>query len=219
MVDYALQYAGRGWRVFPLQGKIPYKGTSGFKEATTDPAMIEWRWSKWPDANIGLATGNGLIVLDVDGPDGLAELKAWIAAHGALPATLASRTGNGAHLFFAYDGDDIRSSARGNLHVRGAGGYAVLPPSLHPNGRRYEWIDGSVTVAKLPDRLKEWMLSGGRASVNGSSPLRRVERPAYLERLCSRGLASTALQALSQAESTWSPQEQKRIESALKAIP
>lgn len=220
MVDHALQYAGRGWRVFPLQGKIPFKGTSGFKEAATDPAMIEFWWAKWPGANIGLATGNGLAVLDVDGAEGLAELKALTTLHGALPATLAARTGNGAHLYFTHAGDDIRSSARGKLHVRGTGGYVVLPPSLHPEtGQRYAWIDISLTVAPLPDWLKEWMLSGGSANKNETKQLQTIERPAYLERLGSRGLAARALAAIREAESTWSGQEQKRIESALTAIP
>lgn len=220
MIDHALQYAGRNWPVFPLQGKIPFKGTNGFKEATTDCAMIEWWWSKWPDANIGLATGNGIVVLDIDGAEGLAELKAWIAVHGPLPATLASRTGNGAHLYWSYAGADIRSSARGNLHVRGYGGYVVLPPSLHPEtGRRYKWVDATLTAAELPGQLKEWMLSGGSSSKNGTGGLQKIEQPAYLEKLSSRGLAKAALQALFLSESTWSEQEQKRIESALKAVP
>ena len=84
LVDYALQYAGRGWRVFPLSGKVPFKGTKGFLDATTDQATIEAWWRARPDANIGLATGQGIIVLDVDGPEGLAELKALVALHGPL---------------------------------------------------------------------------------------------------------------------------------------
>ena len=69
LVDYALQYAARGWPVFQLsKSKKPFKGSHGFLDATTDLATIEEWWARRPGANIGLATGHGLIVLDVDGP-------------------------------------------------------------------------------------------------------------------------------------------------------
>lgn len=224
LVDHALQYAGRGWKIFPLQGKIPFKGTQGFKDATTDPAIIEAWWARWPQANIGIATGNGLVVLDIDGPEGLAELKALIARHGPLPATLAVRTGNGIHLYFRDVGSaglsgSVRSSARGKLHVRSEGGYVVAPPSLHPSGKVYQWINPELTVANLPSWLKEWMLNGSNQAKKETANLRSHELPSYLRSLPDRGLSRLALSAIKEAESTWSPQEQKRIESALAAIP
>ena len=76
-----------------------------------------------------------------------------------------------------------------------------------------------VTVTALPDWLKEWMLNGSKAYEKEGSPVTGNAVPRYLGTLPGRNLAKAALQALSQAESTWSPQEQKRIESALKAIP
>jgi Virulence-associated protein E/Bifunctional DNA primase/polymerase, N-terminal/Primase C terminal 2 (PriCT-2) len=217
LVDYALQYAGRGWPVFQLsKSKKPFKGSHGFLDATTDRATIAEWWRRRPGANIGLRTGLGIVVLDVDGPEGLAELQALTALHGLLPATLTARTGNGAHVYFA--GEGVKSSARGRLHVRGDGGYVVLPPSVHPNGRRYQW--GSVsTVAALPDWLREWMLNGQTQTQKDDHALRRVDLPGYLASLPGRGLAQRALAAIKEGESTWSPQEEKRIRSALKAIP
>jgi len=38
----------------------------GVKDATTDEATIRGWWARWPDANIGIATGHGLVVIDVD---------------------------------------------------------------------------------------------------------------------------------------------------------
>ena len=218
-VDRALQYASRGWPIFRLSGKVPLKGSRGFKDATTDLATIERWWGELPNANIGLRTGCGIVVLDIDGAEGLAELKALVAIHGPLPATLTVRTGTGAHAYFAYAGTDIKSSARGALHVRAAGGFVVVPPSVHPNGRRYEWIDPLVTVAELPDWLRTWMQNDKRTDKTGVPLTVASSRPGYLDLLPSRGLAGAALQAIKTAESTWSPQEQKRIESALKAIP
>lgn len=218
MVEWGLQYAARGWRVFTLsRSKKPYKGSHGFLDATTDPAAIERMWTQHPGANIGLATGAGLVVLDVDGSEGLAELKALTALHGPLPVTLCARTGNGFHIYLS--GDGVKSSARGNLHVRGQGGYVMAPPSLHPNGRRYEWIDPSITVARLPDWLKGWMQGDKRNSEIGRQLTDVGGLPSHLGVLPRRQLALRAIEAIKTAETTWSPQEQNRIESALDAIP
>ncbi len=213
-----MQYAGRGWPIFRLSGKVPLKGSRGFKDATLDPQTIERWWCDRPDANIGLATGHGIVVLDVDGEEGLAELRALVAIYGPLPRTLSARTGTGLHAYFTYSGADIKSSARGKLHVRASGGFVVVPPSLHPNGRRYEWIDPSLTVAELPNWLKEWMINGSKQTKNSGDDLRGRTIPLYLQTLPRRDLARRATEALNAAESTWSEQEQKRIESALTFI-
>src|SRR3954469_19224975 len=68
MVQQALAYARYGWPVFPLTGKIPFKDSRGYKDATTDELQIQAMWRMHPTANIGLATGatSGVIVLDID---------------------------------------------------------------------------------------------------------------------------------------------------------
>ena len=83
MVEYALEYARRGWRVFPLSGKIPLKNSHGFEDATTDEMTIRSWWNDNPMYNIGIATGRssgGLVVLDLDrknGKDGYKALVEW----------------------------------------------------------------------------------------------------------------------------------------------
>jgi hypothetical protein len=155
MIEYALQYVARSWFIFPLKprSKLPLisskQGGRGFHDATTDKAQIEKWWRACPEANIGLATGaSGLVVIDIDGPEGLKELEAVARQWGGdsawpLPKTLASRTGRegGIHLF--YSGASIPSSQVKGSHVdvRGSSGYVVLPPSVHPSGTIYQWMN------------------------------------------------------------------------------
>ena len=68
----AADYAARGWAVFPChwhgdRRKQPLTD-HGLRDATTDLALLDAWWSRWPDALIGAPTGvnMGAVVLDVD---------------------------------------------------------------------------------------------------------------------------------------------------------
>jgi len=109
MLDAALAYAFQGLAVFPLtpRDKVPAipkaEGGQGFKDATKDAAVIHGWWTRWPDANVGIATGaaSGLVVLDVDGPEGKASFATLCNGEGP-PLTPTARTGRGQHLLFAH---------------------------------------------------------------------------------------------------------------------
>lgn len=163
----ALAYVERDWPVVPLDGKIP-RTANGCRDATTDRLTVERWWSRiWPAADIGIATGGGLVVLDVDGEDGADSLHALEAEHGALPETVSVVTGSGgAHHYFSHAGE-IRNSAGKlgpGLDIRGDGGYVVAPPSRHENGRTYAWADDpdEVEIAPLPGWLAELLTADGR---------------------------------------------------------
>ena len=54
----ALCCAARGWPVFPLiAGRKEPLTPNGFKAAACDPDSISQWWTRWPDANVGIATG------------------------------------------------------------------------------------------------------------------------------------------------------------------
>src|SRR4051812_18615781 len=60
MLSAALWYAQQGLWVFPLQAgsKVPLVGSHGFEDATTDAALIDWWLHKYPESNVGIATGH-----------------------------------------------------------------------------------------------------------------------------------------------------------------
>ena len=158
----AVAYARHGWAVFPLRSRDKAPAIhGGCRSALADPVQAEAWWSVNPSHNVGVACGSvsaGLVVIDIDvdeaaGEDGRETLARWEYDHGALPMTATAVTGRGGmHLFFYVTGREVRNSANKALgvDVRGEGGYLVAPPSIHPNGRRYEWLASPDEVGVAP---------------------------------------------------------------------
>jgi len=155
----ALDLAARGFAVFPcLPGTKHPAFPGGFKNATTNPATVRRWWLANSTYNIGIATGvaSGVWVFDVDADAGASSLTNLEGKHGPLPDTLTSVTSEGCHLWFCYK-SPIPCSAddrigRG-LHVRGDLGYAIAPPSIHPDGPRYRWTNN-----RPPTVAPEWLV-------------------------------------------------------------
>lgn len=132
--------------------------------ATTDPEQVAAWWREFPRASIGFATGE-LVVIDVDGAEGIATRYATEAEGLEWPITLTAATGRkggGIHLYYrAPDGVEIRNCAglRGGrgigpgIDVRGRGGLTVLPPSPHVSGRAYDWL-----IRCAPATIPWWMM-------------------------------------------------------------
>jgi len=102
-------------------------------------------WHRWPTANIGARVPAPLIVIDVDPRHGghlaLAELE---AAHGPIPETLtvwSGRGDGGRHLYLRRPSGRLTDSRLGvGVDLKTSAGYAVVPPSLHPDtAQPYRW--------------------------------------------------------------------------------
>lgn len=188
----AVEYINMGLAVFPIKykDKIPL-AKNGCKDATTDAAIVKAWWQKYPNANVGIATGlksGGLFVIDLDidedkGINGYQTLRDWERKNGILPDTWSSITGRGGyHLFFKSSKQITnRAGILEGVDIRGEGGYIVAPPSTHANGRKYEWeyspddfelVEGDEVVYKLLEtdkrekaesfKLPEIIISGKR---------------------------------------------------------
>ena len=160
-LDAALGYAARGWRVVPiLPGEKRPALNDWVNKATTDTDLITEWWEAHPDHGIGLVTGreSGIFVVDIDGEKGAATLRELEAKHGNLPPTFSVKTGGGYHLYFRYPDFEIRNDAAKRLgpglDIRGEGGQVVAPPTIHPSGEPYRWLDEFGQIADAP----EWLL-------------------------------------------------------------
>lgn len=156
MVAYALDYLQAGRSVFPVctptrpghcvqhgtcrhPGKIPLIAWDAYQERLPDPSEITLWWQRWPEANIGMATGlvSGVDVLDGDSP----EARDYVRTQGIEwgPQVLTGKPG-GTHWHLATEVVNRNfARKRPGLDFRGTGGYALLPPSKHETGARYRW--------------------------------------------------------------------------------
>jgi hypothetical protein len=167
----ALNYAKQGLPVFPCNAEKKPLVAGGFKSATTDADQIKRWWSEWSGALIGMPTGkaSGRIVIDSDSPEAEAAFHAMAKEDNAAPSiTFRVATGRGFHYHFQEpEGVEIRNSAgelAPGVDIRGEGGYVIMPPSLHPNGKRYTVVDDSP-----PAQIPIWLLL-------------RIERPKLANR-------------------------------------
>ena len=119
-MDFALNYAARGWPVFPLKpgDKAPLTAR-GFKDASTNPETIHVWWYNNLTAEIGVVTGqpSGLLVVDIDPRNGG---DASLEQLPELPKTYSVSTGGGGlHLYYqlpcADCGDSVENHPREGL--------------------------------------------------------------------------------------------------------
>lgn len=188
-LDWALQHAANGRRVFPIARGTKHPLVEWGTAATDDEAQIRAWWTQWPNADIAGATGRGWLVLDVDtkkGHDGERSLRDLESRVGSLDTyTVRTRSG-GLHLYFNVDG--ITKNSEGvlgdGLDTRGDGGFVMLPGS---DG--YQVID-ELPAVTVPDALLEELRRRAptRQDVLKTAPLDVAEgrRAAYLLSLVSQ---------------------------------
>lgn len=158
-IDLAAEYVDSGWSVLPVKPEekrpimtnwLQYTKTKATKETVTS-----W-FANLSGVGVGVVTGrvSNMVVLDVEAscPYSIEDLLR------RYPTQMYSRTGSGGyHLFYQYPVSAAHVSNRVRIFdgadLRADGGFIVLPPTVHPNGNRYEWVKrgplGAFPVALL----------------------------------------------------------------------
>jgi hypothetical protein len=192
----ALPLVERGFRVFPLYGSTPFGCTCPRKKECPaigkHPLLRNWpelvsnriediqAWGiQFPSANVAIATGEGLLVIDVDDPSSPVSKEIL----PLLPETLTATTGRGCHHFFSVPTDTpLSANAFGGLDVRYTHAYVVGAGSRHKSGKLYWWVN-TLPIVELPDEViaKLVGLSKGESKprVNTKTADRKAPRGGY----------------------------------------
>lgn len=162
MLEYALQWAARGLRVFPVRAgsKFPPLVKNWPEAASSDPAQILDWWGRWPDANIG---ATGAVVLDVDVRDekpGRESLEALQIPSSDLLAAIVVRTPSGGrHLYYDHPEGALiasRNAFRPGLDLKADRGYVLAPGSkIAGLEQRYELFRDPGALVSCPSELVE----------------------------------------------------------------
>jgi hypothetical protein len=196
-LDQILGYAARGWYVFPLKPSSKEPATwHGFHDATNNPAKIRRWWGQGFPYNVGVRTGiaSGVFIVDIDGLRGYTNLRELERQRGLLPPTLISTTGKGRHLWFRAELEIPCSTGKvaAGIDVRADGGYVAAPPSTHPNGKRYTWLN-DLPPAPAPTWLIEL---AQRPSLSPAAPSEPAPEQTTTTRITSESSAAYGRAAL-----------------------
>jgi hypothetical protein len=186
----ALTYAEHGWFVLPLvpQEKTPWagyrtfqapQGEGGYKLASRNLEHLQAAWTIAPQCNVGIRPGpSGLLIADIDhgAAEAVAEYMGLIAEPTltALSGRDPAKFPRARHLYFAHRTPIIgklwlvlrngrlatADSKHEALELFGHIGYAVAPPSIHPEtGRRYRWLNWGAPLLQFPARVLDSLIT------------------------------------------------------------
>jgi hypothetical protein len=190
LLEAALWYAAKGRRVFPVHYPVGGKCSCpkgwdcdspckhpmiahGFKEATSDTGQIRAWWDKWPEANIGVRMGFGIVTLDVD--EGGDETLLRHEPIAKTPEVVTPR--GGCHLILLEPEVELANAVKRlpGLDLRTGKGYVLWPPSRTLDGV-YRWkarLNGQ--FAPCPAWLIEAFKDAPQARAPAVPPARIVE--------------------------------------------
>ena len=171
-------------------------------QASADPERVRKFWTDHPEAGIGVATGSasgGLYVLDLDrekpatekskgSGDGRKHLLEWQGQPDngeiGIADTICSVTGSGGNQLFFKSSEAICGTHAGifpgyGVDTRGEGGYCILPPSTHPNGKPYRWkrSPGDFELHKPNKYAAKYLLGAPKAPKTDTEPSKSFELP------------------------------------------
>ena len=152
-----------GYHVIPLatKRKIPLIQRWG-KNSSCDPKVVESWEQLYPQCNWGVVTGkkSGIVVIDVDPRHGGDTQWKRLTMRKKFETAVCKTGGGGEHYYFSLpDGLTVTNTSLRSypgIDIRGDGGQAVIPPSIHESGQKYEWIKAPWEVAPIP--IPAWLL-------------------------------------------------------------
>ena len=227
VLESALNYAREGFQVFPLQSNSKSKQiVKSWKEkATTDNEVIQ-NWFSNTDYNVGVRTGNGFIVIDIDNKsevNGYESIKLFLKD---FPSTKIVKTpNNGWHMYYRVDREiSCRTGIVKGVDIRGDGGYVVGIGSV-VNGNRY-FVSRDEPIAQANEAIYRFleMKSMNRKNLEVEEGIYQGKRNDYLFRmgcfLQQKGFSDEAIECCLKKENEWKcnpPLDEKEINQIIKS--
>ena len=208
MLDHALNYAQEHFKIFPLKvnSKSEQILNSWENEATEDLHQVESWWSDHPDANIGVKTGEGFIVIVVNNSidrNGKEVMEPYIEK---FPKTRIVRTPNDDWHFYYDVGKDIpcQINIYEGIDIQGEGGYVVGAGSQIDDKKYYISLD--TPIAKANDAVYEFIneKSNHTKQLKDFEKIYKGKRNDYLLKIAcflqQKGLTDKAIEVCIQKE-------------------
>jgi len=185
VMDIALRYLRSGLSVIPVAGKAyaqdsddsakrPLIKWTPYQHRRPTEKEIRYWWSRLPQAGVGIVTGkvSGIVVVDFDSEEAIR-----FAREKGLLDTVVVKTGRGLHAYYRYpENQQVGNSVNimgMKIDIRGDNGYVIAPPTVHPNGQRYQFLQGRA-IGETPLReLPEIFLTAGNGNGARLTPLKR----------------------------------------------
>jgi Bifunctional DNA primase/polymerase, N-terminal len=166
-----------GWRVVPVSRKVPVVAGWVANPFGSEQAL-SWA-DQNPEHDWAVHTGHsGLLVLDIDDPDGFDTIHRLLQVFGPLPdAPLISTPSGGAHLYFRHLGGKLRAWMGPGLEVKRGGLLVTF------TGRGREVLsDQAPWDGPLPALPEPWLVSLRYKAPQApkAKPPASINRHAYL---------------------------------------
>lgn len=141
--------------------------------------LKQWFSTTGHHNNVGIITGtvSKILAIDIDGQEARAHFQTTIEGVQdkdilkAINITMKIKTGSGnINIIIGFDPDEFANikreiknrilwkgngSGHSEIRTKGEGGYIVAPPSIHPNGNRYELINGLEIVTLSKNQIQK----------------------------------------------------------------
>lgn len=179
-----------GWSVLPCYSSVEGKCTCGRADCETPAKHPVWKLvpqgvkdasndfgivQQWFNHNVNFAVAcgerSGIVVLDFDILSFLDDLLS-VGKGQTIPVTWTAATGRGKHFYFRYDERSAvlrswDSRTTEFCDIKTTGGYVLLPPSRHANGKNYKWLVAPDEAELAP--MPQWVIDALLFSVSCSS--------------------------------------------------
>jgi hypothetical protein len=202
--DWARLYRSAGVQIVPCKNKHPVLKTWREYQNELVPQLQFDRWyghgGEFAQSyDMGMLTGQAsgrVLMIDLDIYKGPEAGQWWnkineIHNNGLELETVEQKTGGGGRqLFYVYPKGwngpgNIQTSL--NIDIKEQGGFAVLPPTLHSSGNRYEWRDGYAPWDMEMEEAPPWLLEAvtelcqvyGHAKPGGYKPVQGAPPDAH----------------------------------------